>query len=376
MTALRDSAVCGEAVRRIVRPGSVVLDLGGDGGRLAVIACRAGAARVVSVQPPVAWPAVRELTAANRCAERVQLVESLNAFRGDAAETSVDTVLASAPGRFPFYGRTIIDAVRVLPARPAAIMPRSERLMLAVISSSSAYAHHVEAWDDNAFGIALGPARRLALNAVSRFEEAPENLSRRRLASPACWATIDYSSPAVDTRTVRADVELVIEDAGLGHGLTIWSDVELADGLAFNFVGVFLPWLEPVTLSVGDRLSLSLRLDAIGSVDVWNWTTRVTFADQSCPPKQFRQSTFLSDMAPQTMLRRAESDHVPTLSDDGLIARRVLTMMGEGRTLDDMRERLATEFPQRFPESSDAERTLETLCSRYARPDVEHGQRG
>lgn len=69
------NAAFDEALRRIVRPGTRVLDIGSGTGLLAMMAARAGASRVISceVSPAVAQ-AAREVVAANGFSDRIRII--------------------------------------------------------------------------------------------------------------------------------------------------------------------------------------------------------------------------------------------------------------------------------------------------------------
>ena len=353
------------ALRRVVRPGASVLDLGGDFAQRAVLACRSGASRVVSVQSAASRPIAHALVAANGCHDRVEFVESAEAAA--VGGRHVDVVLTEEPGGFLLYGRSLIDALRRFASSAVTPVPRREQLFVVVISSPEAYAHHVSPWDDNEWGLVLGAARHRALNVPSRFPDAGALAAKKQLGPSACWATVDYADLGVHTRSVQGRIEFVTTDAGVAHGLAIWSSVELADGITFEHVCAFFPWLEPVTLSVGDRVTVALRADAIGGTDVWSWTTGVHRQSDEEPATRFRQSTFFGEMEPMTRVRRAESEHRPSLSEAGIIARAVLTMIREGTTLRDISSRVAHDFPAAFSDPSAAMDTIARLASTYAR---------
>jgi hypothetical protein len=353
------------ALRQVVRPGASVLDLGGDFGQRAVLACRSGAAHVVSVQSAASHAIAHALVVANRCDDRIELVESLDAAA--VRVRPVDVILAEEPGGFVQYGRSLVDVLRRFGSPSVTPIPRREQLFAAVVSSPEAYAHHVSPWNDDEWGIAFGAARHRALNIPSRFRDTRALAAKQQLGPPVCWATIDYTGAGLHTRTLQGRVDIVAADAGIGHGLVLWSVVELADGIRIEHVGAFFPWLEPVALTVGDSVALALRVDAVGGSDVWSWTTDIHRQSKEQPTTRFRQSTFFGNMESPMRLRIAESDYRPSLSEAGRITHAALRMMGDGVTLHDVASRLAHDFPATFSDADATTDTLARLAATYTR---------
>src|SRR5437762_615249 len=66
------------ALRQVLRPGSVCLDLGTGTGFFAVLACQLGARKVFAIEPDAAIHVARQLAAANGCAERITFIQDLS----------------------------------------------------------------------------------------------------------------------------------------------------------------------------------------------------------------------------------------------------------------------------------------------------------
>ena len=353
------------ALEQVVRPGASVLDLGGDFAQRAVLACRSGATRVTSVQSTASRPIAHALATANGCDQRIELVASVEVATADTGP--VDVILAEAHGGFVLYGRSLVDALRRVGSAAVTPVPRREQLFVTVLSSPEAYAEHASPWNDDQWGIAFGAARHRSLNVPSPFHADQALAAMKHLGAPTCWATVDYTAASVHARSLQSRVDILALQSGVAHGLVVWSVVELADGIAFEHVGAFFPWLEPATLSVGDRVALALRVDAVGGSDVWSWTTEIYGQSDEQPRTRFRQSTFFGNMESPARLRQAESDYQPSLSEAGLIARAALRMIDDGVTLHDIASRLANDFPATFSESDTAMETVTRLAWTYTR---------
>src|SRR5579885_3123858 len=63
-----------EALRRTVRPGVVVVDLGAGTGVFAMLACRFGARKVYAIEPDEIIEVGRALAAANGFADRIEFI--------------------------------------------------------------------------------------------------------------------------------------------------------------------------------------------------------------------------------------------------------------------------------------------------------------
>src|SRR5438128_356977 len=67
-----------EALRRAIKPGVVVLDIGTGTGIFALLACRFGARKVYAVEPDDAIEVAREVAAANRYQQRIEFIQELS----------------------------------------------------------------------------------------------------------------------------------------------------------------------------------------------------------------------------------------------------------------------------------------------------------
>jgi protein arginine N-methyltransferase 1 len=117
------------AIKRVVRPGDVVLDVGTGSGVLAVAAARAGARRVYAVEASDIATAARAVVAANGVAERVTVVPGWS--RHIDLPEPADVMLSELIGNEPFEEEileTTQDARRRLLGPGARQVP--ERLTL------------------------------------------------------------------------------------------------------------------------------------------------------------------------------------------------------------------------------------------------------
>src|SRR6516165_5693389 len=67
-----------EALRRSVKPGSVVLDLGAGCGVFALVACQLGARRVVAVEPNEVVHLARQIAADCGYSDRIEFIQDIS----------------------------------------------------------------------------------------------------------------------------------------------------------------------------------------------------------------------------------------------------------------------------------------------------------
>jgi hypothetical protein len=282
-----------DALRRVLGSGGAsVLDLGGDFARRAVVACRLGAGRVYSVQSASSSPAANALALANGCGDAIRCIETL-----DTLPRAIDVVMAEVPGDPPLHGLSLIShpVIRNLIAGGTTPIPRHERLSMALVDAPDLHFRHAGVWDVG-HGLDFAAARRLALNTWSHGRVEPGQL----LAESRQWAACDYTGAAT---SMAGRAEWTIARAAVAHGLAVWPEVTLAEGVVVQSApGVaggprgqaFFPWMEPVRLVGGDHVSVTIRADALGTGNVWTWTASVR--RNGAAMIAFRQSTFLSSV--------------------------------------------------------------------------------
>src|SRR5207237_10627608 len=116
----------------------------------------------------------------------------------------------------------------------------------------------------------------------------PEQL----LSEPVCWSTVDYGE--VDSPDICAQISWCAARDGTAHGVAVWFDAELANGIAFSnhprapqtiYGNGLFPFTEPVDLSAGERAELRLSARMIHDDYVWRWDTDLFSLDAATRPK-------------------------------------------------------------------------------------------
>jgi protein arginine N-methyltransferase 1 len=94
---------------------------------------------------------------------------------------------------------------------------------------------------------------------------------------------------------------------GTAHGIAVWFDSELVDGIGFSnhpaapqliYGTAFFPFSTPAPISEGEPIKLRLAADFVQNDYVWRWST--DFSSTS-----FNQSTFQGVPLTPTLLRKS-----------------------------------------------------------------------
>ena len=369
--SLRTDAYC-EALRRVVKPGAVVVDIGTGTGIFALLACHFGARKVYAIEPSDAIQVAREIAAANGCQERIEFIQKLST-KVDLPERA-DVIVSDIRGVLPLFDHhmpSIIDARERMLAPGGALIPKCDTLWAAVVAAPELYKTYAVPWEGNSYQIDMTAARPIATNTWGTGRVKPEQL----LTESRCWAMLDYLT--IREPNYRGEITWNAARSGTAHGLSVWFDAILADGVGFSngpsapeliYGSAFFPWSNPVTLAVGDTILLSIQASLVGEDYIWRWDTRVMQQGDSTRIKaEFKQSTFFGVPLSSARLHKRASQHVPALNEAGQIERYALSLMDGGNSLDQIAKRLAAQFPDRFISYDGSLAYVGDLAEKYSR---------
>ena len=361
-----------EALRRAVKPGSVVVDIGAGPGIWSLAACRFGARKVYAIEPAEVIQVGRELAAANGLTERIEFIQDLST-RISLPERA-DVVVSEIHGVLPLFEQSvpsILDARRRLLAPGGILIPQREIIWAAVVDAPELHETFVSPWHEPLLDLDWLPALRRAYNS---WNNKARNIGADQLVTiPQCWVELDYRT--LESVDASGTLEWQVDHSATGHGLCLWFDSELIDGIGFSnapglprliFGRAFFPWPEAVALAEGDVISVCLQAKFTGSGYVWRWDTRVCAA-AGAVKAEFQQSNAFAEPVSAETLRRRRSDHVPRLTEDGLIDQFILARMDGEHSLDQIAHELQDHFPGRFADYYSALTRAGEISERYSR---------
>jgi precorrin-6B methylase 2 len=342
------------ALTRVVTPNSAVLDLGSGSGIMAFLACRLGARKVIAVEPDNVVQLARQIAAANGWETRIEFLRGLSSALEPPHRC--DVVVSDIGGILPLFMRhipTIVDVRERWLVEGAIQIPQEDSIFAAVIESQATWDRHFAGWTGE-MDVDFSPARQVRAGCTSKADlEGPQML----LTEPARWTSIDYRT--VTSPNADAPLSWRVLREGTGHGIALWFDRVLTDGVTLsNRPGapptiarqLYLPWPEPVALQYGDCIKARIKAHLVGDDYVWAWDTDVHRAATGNAPKTFRQSTLQGSVWSSEWLAGRRLDARSTLTPRGRAAEEALHAMGAGVRLQEICAGLMGRFPAEFPE--------------------------
>lgn len=268
------------AIRTVVRPGDVVIDLGTGTGILAVAAARAGARKVYAIEATDIAAVAEKVAAANGQAGVIEVV------RGRSTDVVLperaDVLVTETIGNDPLAERithSVADARERLLRSGARIIPERLELLAwlvevpADVGPRRATDEAVAAWLER-YGIDLSPLQDEPKRTTLRLHRPEQTGAWKQLGPAICLADIALAGAAP---AVRAACEAPVTVAGMLGGVLLGFRATLAPGVDLG-VGPGTPptsWGSPVwhlaaprRVDPGDVVSLTLSYDVNTDVAV------------------------------------------------------------------------------------------------------------
>jgi type II protein arginine methyltransferase len=277
MNDARRNAAWDAALRAAIRPGMHVLEIGTGAGILALMAARAGAARVTTCEMnPIVAQMAREIAAQNGFADRIDVVakRSQDLMIGTDLERPADLLFCDIFGDslLDFDPLTALaDARQRLLAPGAPVVPARGALRLAP-------AH----WQDYARSAYIGTAVGFDLGGFAAFSATAlplmiGNPAVRLLAPPQEAFGFDFSAKSF-ALSDRRELAFEFPAAGTVNGLMRWIRLDLdkqtflearpEPGAVFFSSPVFCPLPEPMAMAARQTLRAGVGYNG-SSVETW-----------------------------------------------------------------------------------------------------------
>jgi type I protein arginine methyltransferase len=279
------------AIRKVVRPGDVVVDIGTGTGILAIAAARAGARHVYAIEAGPIARAARALFAANDLSDRITLIRgfSTRLWLPERADVLVSELIGNEPLAERVIGITKDALRRLLKPGPRLIpsgikifglpvtIPENELNKLTVTPETL---QNWRSW----YGIEFGPLTRAAKKPWSRslfehFVNAYTIHGWQALSTPVLLADVDLSSwrgvHIYNSQTIIANA------SGHLNGVAVYFELQAGSATFLTTNPAMVDennhWLSPVRVldkpiatQAGDRLDISYWYGLAGSMSGCN----------------------------------------------------------------------------------------------------------
>jgi protein arginine N-methyltransferase 1 len=356
------------AIRETVRLGHVVLDLGCGTGILGLMACRAGASRVYSIEEGGMVELARSICEANGYGDRVTFIQSHSSRT--ALPERVDVVVADQIGRFGFEAGLLQlypDACERFLKPGGVLIPSWLEMLVAPIECPEVW-ERPQFWTTTPANFNYEPARTVAFNTGYPFKYKPEHL----LGKPAVGASLDTATRLQGP--VRIDVSLSTTRSGTLHGIGGWFSARLSKNVTMTNspiakdpiarMNVFFPIDKPTQVVEGQ--CIDLRMTILPNDLVVSWNVRIAATpDGIGGSATFNHSTLHGMLVTRDELRRTRPDAIPKLNPWGAARLSVLSLCDGRRTLGEIEKEIQLRHPDLFPSRDASALFIAEVITRY-----------
>ena len=283
------------ALRKMITPESVVLDLGAGFGFFAVLAAKLGARRAFAIEPNDAISLGPALARANGVADRVTI------FQGDSRRVELperaNLLVEDVRGILPLQSERIellADARARLLTSDARIVAVRDHLWAAPVREPEPVRRDLATMGSDTFGVDLRGLRSDVVDDARRVKVAPELL----LLPGALLGTLELAT--VIEPNFEGTARWIARAHTVADGFVLWFDAELAEGERFSSKpgpgqsvhgSLYLPLRAPLVVPEGAELSLRFCGVQANADYVWTWECTVGDTRTSASERTVRQST-------------------------------------------------------------------------------------
>lgn len=359
-----------EAIKRVVTPNTVVVDIGAGIGTFALLACKFGARKVYAIEPSEVIQLARELVEANGFGDRVQFLQAMSTEI--ELPEKADLLVSDLRGSCPLFGNhipSIIDA-RLRFLKPTGVMaPMVDRIQVAAVQAPQIAEENIPLTSWSLEGLDLGLAREYVTNQPVSTPHKPEFV----LSEIQSIGQVDYR--CVETADFEGSATAIIQRDGVMHGLCLWFESETAPGIGYStsmrgedycvYGSFFLPWSEPVRVKRGFILTISISAKFVGGDYVWRWNASTRNDRDSRTINRMSQSSVLGLPISLERLKKRAQDFVPTVNEKAHAMALAIEEMNGDNSVQEIAQILKKRFPERFSELEDARKLVGDIAHKF-----------
>lgn len=354
-----------EAIRRTVKPGDLVVDLGAGAGVITFLALRAGARHVFAIEPGDAVEVLRQVARDNQLTDRITIWQE-DSRRVELPEPA-DVLIADLRGVLPVLGdnlAVIRDAVSRHLRPGGRLLPERDRMCLAPVSAADAF-RAVDGWRRE-HGADYSRIAQLAANIWTGNTFGPGAL----LAPARVFPALDYRELSLSP--LRFSAQYTVEKEGELHGIGAWFETDLMDDVSYStgpdqpetvYGRAVFPFTHAHRVRVGDAVTLELGARIGPRKPVWSWRLGIG----TDPSAWEEHDSFRAELINTDQLRKRGHRYVPTLGPEGALQRFLLDQMDGVNTLDAIAREAYERFPDRFTDLDDALAAVGNVSAAFGR---------
>jgi SAM-dependent methyltransferase len=325
-----------EALRRSIKPGDVVIEIGTGFGVYAVLAAKLGAAKVYAIEMNELvrlGPAVAE---ANGVGDKIEFFEMMSTeFQPPEL---ADVVFADMRGSTPLYGRNVEsmhDAAKRFLKPGGVLIPSHDVMEAALISLPASCSNMYAGWDDNPMGLNLTAVRNMQMSELHTDRVLPEDL----LSPGEVVHTARFGVDSVGQFDAKWSATVARTDVAIGFAL--WFTGYLVDEVAVGpapdreptvYKGTTLFFEEPLAVNRGDVVQCHLRARQRGDDLDWTWEVNRA-ADDGRGPARRVNASMLNVVLTSSVLGQLRADRTVPVTDQLLVDALVLTQLASGASV-------------------------------------------
>lgn len=268
-----------KALKKAVKRGDIVIDLGSGTGFLAFLASRLGAKSVTLIESGDILDVSKKLAARNKIKNLTFIKKHSTLVR---SIPKCDVLVSETLGNYALEENiieSVEDGKRFLKIG-GIIIPGKITQFVAPVTSDR-LKKDIDVWNDVGFEMAFDEAREISLNNMYVKTIRPDDLLKGGTQE---WDSIDFAkkNKSIRTKTVMWN------DAPAIHGFALWWDAELVPGIhlstapdatATHWEQIYLPLLTSAKAPKGGKVALTITSDSRYDVKInLSWNVRVTDA--------------------------------------------------------------------------------------------------
>jgi precorrin-6B methylase 2 len=347
------------ALRELVGPGDVVVDLASGTGILGMLACRAGASRVYAIEQNAIAGLGRQIARANGL-DRV-----ITTVRGTSRSVTLPerAALAVCDQMGPFgIDANVLDLARDARERflqpGGRLVPNRLDLMLAAVTHPRMH-RRLTFWRRRRAGFDVAAGGDLASNQPSYLRVRPEHLLSEPVVSGSVDLTCDVALP------IRLSAEVRASRKGVLHGVCGWFEAVLSPGVRMTNSPIdaqrilrkqiFYPIEDPVPIEAGARVMVTMQVLPASNMCSW---------DVAVASRRFRHATLRGMMLSREDLVRTHPDHCPVRSPEAEAALTVLQLSDGRHRLRDIERAVFDRHRELFASESEASAFVADVLAR------------